>query len=218
MALGFSAERTSRRTSTVAGVPDPGLGEAGYRDQSGLVNYMATTNGICSKSLASGSIVLMARVVDRAGAAIRPPDVMAIEYSAYEVDPFWPEQLTVMRGHNAAPLDACRVLFDSPQVGRYWSLDDVGYNFRHELTCDWREPLPHAQQRFEVAYQLTMMSGCRTTVRFKLRCSVPENPLPVRCASDYRTATNAARQCPATLGRPCSFGPSPQGGGSMKAI
>ncbi len=113
----------------------------------------------------------MARIVDRVGAAIRPPDVVAVEYSAYEVDPYWPEQLTVMRGHHAVPLATRDVLFDSPQVGRYWSLDDVGYNFRHELTFDCRERLPKAEQRFEVVYQLTMRNGCRTTVRFKLRCA-----------------------------------------------
>jgi hypothetical protein len=34
-----------------------------------------------------------------------------------------------------------------------------------------REPSPNAQQRFEVAYQLTMVKGGRSIVRFKLRCS-----------------------------------------------
>ncbi len=113
----------------------------------------------------------MARIVDRTGVAIRPSDVLALEYSAYEVDPFWPEQLTVVRGHHAVPLDACRVLFDSPQAGRFWSLDKVGYNFWHEVTLDCRDPLPNAQQRFEVAYQLTMVNGGRSIVRFKLRCA-----------------------------------------------
>ncbi|HEX2475506.1 MAG TPA: hypothetical protein VHK01_12210 [Lacipirellulaceae bacterium] len=152
---------------------------------------MATANGICNRTVAGGSIVLMARIVDGAGAAIRPSDVVAIEYSACEVDPFWPEQLTVVRGHHAVPLDTRDVLLDSPQVGRFWSLDDVGYNFRHELTFDSRERSPSAEQRFEVVYQLTMKNGSRTTVRFKLRCSMAGEPPPQ---------------------------PSPQGGGSLSAI
>jgi hypothetical protein len=119
-----------------------------------------------------GSIVLMARIVDSTGVAIRSSDVVAIEYSVFEVDAFWPEQRQVMRGHRAVPLVVRDVLFES---------------------------------------------GRRTDVQFKLRCSALQNPLPVRYASDYRTATNAARRCPATLSRPCSFGPSPQGGGSMSA-
>ena len=138
----------------------------------------ATANGICCKALASWSIVLMARIVDAAGVALRPSDVIGLEYSAYEVDPFWPEQLTVLRGHHAVPLAAREVLLDSLRVGRFWSLDDVGHNFRHELTFDWRERSPNAEQRFEVAYRLTMVHGGRTTVRFKLRCTTLENPLP----------------------------------------
>jgi hypothetical protein len=126
----------------------------------------ATANGICGKALASGSIVFMARIVDGAGAAIRPLDVIGLEYSAYEVDPFWPEQLTVMRGHHAVPLAARDVLFDSPLVGRFWSLDDVGYNFRHELMLESREPWPNSEHRFEVAFQLTMVKGGRSIVRF----------------------------------------------------
>jgi hypothetical protein len=133
---------------------------------------MATANGMCGKALASGTIVLMARIVDAAGAAIRPSDVAAMEYSAYEVDPFWPEQLTVLRGHRAAPLATRGVLFDSPQVGRGWSLDDDGYNYRHELSFDCCERWPDTEQRFVVAYQLTMAGGGRATVRFKLRCSM----------------------------------------------
>jgi hypothetical protein len=139
---------------------------------------MATANGICSKALASGSIVLMARIVDGAGAAIRPSDVTALEYSAYEVDPFWPEQLTVLRGHHAVALAARDVLFDSPQVDSGWGVDDVGYNFRHEIKFAGDEPLQRARERIEVAYQLTFVSGRRTSVRFILQCSVLETPSP----------------------------------------
>jgi hypothetical protein len=114
----------------------------------------------------------MARIVEGAGAAIRLSDVVAVEYSAYEVDPFWPEQLTALRGHRAVPLATRDVLFDSPQIGRFWTLDDVGYNFRHELAFDSGEMLANAEQRYEVTYQLTMATGGRMTVRFKLRCSM----------------------------------------------
>jgi hypothetical protein len=178
LALGFSADRSSQRTPFVAGVCEPGLTEADYRDQSALVNYVATAMGICSKANASGSIVLMARIVDRAGAAIRPADVLAIDYSASEVDPYWPEQLTAVRGHRAVPLAVGEVLFDALQGGRSWSVDEVGYNFRHEIRFARGRTLPTNDARYEVVYQLTLFNGRRITVRFKLRCAVLGYPLP----------------------------------------
>jgi hypothetical protein len=127
--------------------------------------------GIWREALASGSIVVMARIVDGAGAAIRPLDMRAIDYSVYEVDPYWPEQLTAVRGHRAVPLAVQDVFFDSPQVGRSWSVDDVGYNFRHEIRLGSEPLLPKIEQRYEVAYQLTLFNGRRTSVRFTLRHS-----------------------------------------------
>jgi hypothetical protein len=126
----------------------------------------------------------MARLVDAAGDAIPPSHVSAIEYSAYEVDPFWPEQLTVIRGHHAVPLATREVLFDSPQVGGFWGVDDVGFNFRHELTLDPCAPSPSAKQRYELAYQLTMINGCRATVRFNLRCSMLDARRPASRIED----------------------------------
>lgn len=138
---------------------------------------MAIANSICSEALASGSIVLMARIVDGAGTAIRPLDVRAIDYSVYEVDPYWPEQLSVTRGHRSERVNVRDVLFDSLRVGRCWSVDDVGYNFRHEIKFA-RPALSRNDERYEVVYQLTLFNGHRIAVRFKLRCAVLGNPLP----------------------------------------
>jgi len=133
-------------------------------------------SSICIKAIASRSIVLMARIVDRAGTPIRRSDVIAIEYSLYESDLCWPEQLTVVGGQRRVPLAIGDVLFDSPQVGRSWNVDDVGYNFRHEI--EFGCPPSKAGWRYELAYRLTIKSVRMATVRFKLRCSMFGNPLP----------------------------------------
>jgi hypothetical protein len=135
-------------------------------------------NSVFSKAVGRGSIVLMARIVDSAGVAIRPSDVVAIEYSAYEVDAFWPEQRQVMRGHRAVPLVVRYALFDSPQVGCGWDVDDVGYNFRHVFRFEREHPFSNAEHGYEVMYQLTLCNGRRAGVRFRLRYVVPTNPLP----------------------------------------
>jgi hypothetical protein len=168
-------------------------------------------NSICSNVVGRGSIVLMARIVGGAGVAIRSLDVLTIEYSVYEVDPFWPEQLTVMRGHCAEPLSARDVLFDSPQVGDGWDLDDVGYNFRHEIKLMQGHPFANWKHSYEAVYQLTLCNGRRADIRFKIRRSMQGLP-PPRSLREW--LPHCAR---ATLSRPCSFGPSPQGGGSMTA-
>jgi hypothetical protein len=131
---------------------------------------MATAKGIRGTALKSGSAILMARILDGAGVAIRRSDVIAIEYSAYELDPCWPEQLTAICGHRAIALAVDEVLFDSPQVGRLWSLDDVGYNFRHEIHFGWDRVFPKAALRYEMRYELVSVSGEKTIVRFMLRC------------------------------------------------
>ena len=129
---------------------------------------MATANGICSKRLASGSVVLMARIVDGDGMAIRRSEVIAVEYSLYEVDACWPEQLTAVRGGRAVPLAVGDVLFDSPQIGHFWSVDEVGYNFRHEVDFGWDQPLAKTGWCYEVVYQLTMTTGQTANVRFRI--------------------------------------------------
>lgn len=139
---------------------------------------MATANGICSKALASWSIVLMARIVDRAGATIRPLDVRAIEYSLCEVDPYWPAQLTALRSHRAVPLAVRDVLFDSLQDGRAWTVDDLGFNFRHEINFGADEPSSQAGCCYELVYRLTMKIGQTTTVRFLLGCSMLDARYP----------------------------------------
>jgi hypothetical protein len=132
---------------------------------------MATANGIFSKALASGPVIVMARIVDYRGAPIRRSDVSAIEYSVYELDPFWPEQLTVVRGQRAVPLVVADVLFDSLQIGRLWAVDDIGYNFRHELPDGSSSEFAKVGRLYEVAYQVTMNTGRKVNVRFRIGCT-----------------------------------------------
>jgi hypothetical protein len=117
----------------------------------------------------TASAVLMARIVDRTGAEIRPSHVSSIEYSLYEIDPLWPEHLTVVRGHRDVPLCVTEVLSDALQTGSAWSVDDVGYNFRHEIAFVGRAKSHEASMRCELRYEFAMAGGEKTIVRFQLR-------------------------------------------------
>jgi hypothetical protein len=129
---------------------------------------MATAHGICGSASKNGTVVLMARIVDGAGVAIRRLDIARIEYSIFELDSLWPEQLTVVFGHNVVPLVLNEVVFDSFQMDDLWAVDDVGYNFRHEIRGDTDGVWPKKGFRYEIRYEL-LASGKTTVVRFRLR-------------------------------------------------
>jgi hypothetical protein len=120
-------------------------------------------------SCEQASAVLMARIVDRTGAEIRPSHVSSIEYSLYEIDPFWPEHLTVVCGHRDVPLCVTEVLSDALQTGSRWSVDDVGFNFQHEITFVGRAKSHDASTRCELRYEFAMTGGEEAIVRFQLR-------------------------------------------------
>lgn len=112
--------------------------------------------------LENGSAVLMARIVDSAGRTIRRADVAEIEYSIYERD------RRVVAGHDGVALHVRDVLFDSLQNCGSWSLDDVGYNFRHIFDVPQKEMRATARKRFSIRYAFTPKIGPTVMIRFQL--------------------------------------------------
>jgi hypothetical protein len=131
---------------------------------------MLRTSGHRDTSFLNGSAVLMARIVDRDGVCIEPANVRATEYSVYELDPWWPNQLNVVPGRSSVPVDVDDVLIDALEVGDLWTVDAAGYNFRHEIDFGRGRPFPKAGFQYEVCYKITFASGEATNVRFQLRC------------------------------------------------
>jgi hypothetical protein len=115
----------------------------------------------------SGLIVLLARLVDSAGVAIRPGDVAAMEYSIYRVDRdghFRREPISEI----ALQLNVDNVLFDAPQLDHVWRVDGVGYNFRHEIDLGEKLVNPPAGSHIVVEYIVTPVRGAPTKVKFEL--------------------------------------------------
>lgn len=104
--------------------------------------------------MSRGLAVLMARIVDLDGAAVRRADVESIWFSA--------------PGTAAVAINVDDVLFDALQNGGAWTLDDVGYNFRHEIGDE--VPQIAARPRcFGLEYELTLSHGETTRLRFQVR-------------------------------------------------
>lgn len=125
----------------------------------------------CDTAFEGGTAILFARLVDSRGEPIQQADVRAIEYSIYELDPCWPHNLSVVARHDNVFRSVAKVVFDSLQTSEPWTIDDVGYNFRHEIHIAGHKPFLKAGFQYQVRYRLTDAKGKCTIVRFQLRCN-----------------------------------------------
>ena len=130
---------------------------------------MPQANDIYGTAFKNGSAVLLARIVDGAGENVQQSGIASIKYSIYELDSCRPDNLVVVTGHNDVSLNVSGVIFDSLQTGGLWTVDDVGYNFRHEIDVSATEAFPKAGVQYQVRYKLTPTAGQKTIVRFQLR-------------------------------------------------
>ena len=110
----------------------------------------------------NGSAVLMARIVDSGGRTIRRADVAEIEYSIYE------RERRVVAGRDGVTLHVRDVLFDSLQNCGSWSVDAVGYNFRHIFNVPQKDMRATARKSFSVRYAFTSTIGQTVMIRFQL--------------------------------------------------
>jgi len=117
----------------------------------------------------NGAAIMMARIVDSAGASVRRSQVVAIGYSIYELDRGKPEKFEVVAGHDCVPLDVDDVFLDSLESGGLWSVDVAGYNFRHEIQASQDESFPKAGARYEIRYLFIPKFGDPAIVRFHVR-------------------------------------------------
>ena len=131
--------------------------------------FMSQANDICGTAFKNGAAILMARLVDSAGATVQQSGLSAVEYSIYELDPCRPDSFAVVAGHDAVQLDVRDVIFNSLQTGGLWSDDAEGYNFRHEIDGSWDTGFPMPGKCYQVRYELTPTFGQKTIVRFQLR-------------------------------------------------
>jgi hypothetical protein len=53
---------------------------------------------------------------------------------------------------------------DALQAGACWTLDSIGYNFRHEI-----ELPPKSFDKFQLRYEIMTTLGARATLRFDVR-------------------------------------------------
>jgi len=130
---------------------------------------MATATDIQGVVFKNGTATLLARIVGSDAAAINQADIDSIAYSVYQLDESDPNAATVIPGHDNVSLSVSDVVFNTLQVDARWTIDSVGYNFRHEIDVSTSPAFTVAGPYFQVRYELTPIVGQVVVARFKLR-------------------------------------------------
>ena len=131
---------------------------------------MAIARDIHGTVFRHGTAVLLARVVDAQAAAINQASVASASYTVFAVEQDNPVSLTAVTGHAAVALEVEAIVFDTLQTGGGWTVDAVGYNFRHELDVSTAEVFGEAGRTYQLRYELVPVTGQKIVFRFQLKC------------------------------------------------
>ncbi len=131
---------------------------------------MAVAKDIHATVFRNATATFMARVENATGQAINQVSIASIRYTVYELDFSDPSILLPITGHDQALLLKTDVVFDTLQLDAVWTVDAIGYNFRHELDVSLNEAFPKAGGVYQVRYELTPVLGQKIVFRFHMRC------------------------------------------------
>ncbi|MBN2581415.1 MAG: hypothetical protein JXB10_20710 [Pirellulales bacterium] len=129
---------------------------------------MAEAQDIFGAAFKNGSATFLARLVGNDGAYLTPAEVAAAEYSAFLLNDRDPDERIAVLGHSAVGLTVGDVLYDTLQTDALWTVDSVGYNFKHALEVAVYPAFAVAGRRYLVEYALTPVSGPVILVRFRV--------------------------------------------------
>lgn len=129
---------------------------------------MAESLDIHGSAFKNGTVTLLARVVGEDAGPITIADVDSIHYSIFLLNDQNPDERTTVEGHDDVSLPAGDVMFNSLQTGPLWTVDAVGYNFRHVPDVSAHPAFAVAGRRYLVEYRLSPVLGQVIVVRFRI--------------------------------------------------
>lgn len=130
---------------------------------------MRTAADIRGTVFKNGSAVLLARIVGPNDDAVVDSELQQLRYSVLQVDHASHDSLIPISGHEDVELVVGDVFYDSLQTGGPWSVDAVGYNFRHELDISTNQAFPVAGLSYQVRYEATPVVGQPIVWRYLVR-------------------------------------------------
>jgi hypothetical protein len=113
----------------------------------------------------NASATLLARVVDYDGTYITQSDISSASYTITEVNSDGTDGDPVT-GHNNVSVPVSNLIYDTLQTDNTWTIDDIGYNFRHVLDISTNPAFPAPNKRYRVTFTLTPYSGQKIVVRY----------------------------------------------------
>lgn len=131
---------------------------------------MAIAKDIHAVVFSNAAATFMTRVENASAQAINQASLSSIVYTVYELVTDDSTTLTPVAGHQSVALSVSDVVYDTPQLDGAWTVDSVGYNFRHELDVSLNEAFSKAGAIYQVRYEITPVTGQKIVFRFKLRC------------------------------------------------
>lgn len=129
---------------------------------------MSEARDIHGAAFKHGSATLLARIVGNDGADLVQADLASIEYAVYLLDDQDADARTPISGHTDVAVNVTDAVFDTLQKDALWTVDDVGYNFRHVLDVSSSQAFSVAGRRYLVEFRLVPNSGQVILVRFRI--------------------------------------------------
>ena len=116
----------------------------------------------------NGLVTLMARIVDQSNGNILQAEINTVTYTVYLMDDQNPDSGIAVAEHSNVTLTVADVIFDTLQIDPIWTVDAVGYNFRHVFGWMDHPAFTVVGRWYEVDYQLTPAVVQMILVRFRI--------------------------------------------------
>ncbi len=115
----------------------------------------------------NGTLTALARVLGANAAPIVPADIAALSYSLFLLGDD-PDERHPIAGHHAVELSPTQVLFDALRTDPLWTVDPLGYNFRHTPDVTTHDAFAIGGRNYLLEYRLAPVSGQPIIVRFRI--------------------------------------------------
>ena len=129
---------------------------------------MANATEVYATVFKNGSATMLARVVGADAQPIVQADIASATYSVFLLDGDDPDSRTAVTGQTDVSLTVADIIFDTLQTDDLWTVDDIGYNFRHVLDVSAEEAFAVAGRMYLVEYRLTPVVGQIIVMRFRV--------------------------------------------------
>lgn len=130
---------------------------------------MANAKIFYGTAFSGSSAVFLARVVGEYSETLKRSDLSSASYSAFMVDPIFPDRLTPIPGHENVALDLETVFFNALRTDPSWTVDSDGFNFRHIPDISENPLFVEAQRFYQLNYVFKLKDATRLPAKVVFR-------------------------------------------------